>query len=246
MADINTNATLSGMENVEADEINLPKDSYFYIEGKAPPNKVLATDNQGHLFYAQNDFLPNNIHNTDTEPPIAEVECSSESGGMVKVLGQLDLLYKYDTTSVPPILINGNYTNGFFLGVKNDVMGYYDANNQSTLIQLKNSDGDVLTKVECFATNVSLVGQLNFEDNIPLRIQNKTPDAKQVLSISDDGTYMEWRDVDEDVKIDSNLTLNSLKILGLVPDRPDTYPAGLVVDKSIECNGRIWLLYFDI
>ena len=55
MADINTNATLSGMENVEADEINLPKDSYFYIEGKAPPNKVLATDNQGHLFYAQND-----------------------------------------------------------------------------------------------------------------------------------------------------------------------------------------------
>ena len=54
MADINTNATLSGMENVEADEINLPKDSYFYIEGKAPPNQVLATDNQGHLFYAQN------------------------------------------------------------------------------------------------------------------------------------------------------------------------------------------------
>ena len=240
MADINTNATLSGMENVEADEINLPKDSYFYIEGKAPPNKVLATDNQGHLFYAQNDFLPNNIHNTDTEPPIAEVECSSESGGMVKVSGQLDLLYKYDTTSVPPILINGNYTNGFFLGVKNDVMGYYDANNQSTLIQLKNSDGDVLTKVECFATNVSLVGQLNFEDNIPLRIQNKTPDAKQVLSISDYGTYMEWRDVDEDVKIDSNLTLNSLKILGLVPDRPDTYPAGLVVDKSIECNDIVY------
>ena len=112
---INQTITLSGQDDIAPDEIDFPENSYFYIGGKAPPNKVLGTQLDGTLDYLNNDFSANSIR-ADGTPITQRITCFTTE---ILIEGQINL------QSSNPILIEGEYHNDSHLGIKDDKLGWY-------------------------------------------------------------------------------------------------------------------------
>ena len=221
---INQTITLSGQDDIAPDEIDFPENSYFYIGGKAPPNKVLGTQLDGTLDYLNNDFSANSIR-ADGTPITQRITCFTTE---ILIEGQINL------QSSNPILIEGEYHNDSHLGIKDDKLGWYLDNITPFKIELLDDDGDILTKVECMATDILLNGWCHFTSEIPFKIDEDIGGPNKVLGI--DGTgLMKWiDDVSPVIPITSDLDINSLIVEGLVPNIPSY---GVIIKNGLRVDG---------
>ena len=221
---INQTITLSGQDDIAPDEIDFPENSYFYIGGKAPPNKVLGTQLDGTLDYLNNDFSANSIR-ADGTPITQRITCFTTE---ILIEGQMNL------QSSNPILIEGEYHNDSHLGIKDDKMGWYLDNITPFKIELLDDDGDILTKVECMATDILLNGWCHFTSEIPFKIDEDIGGPNKVLGI--DGTgLMKWiDDVSPVIPITADLDINSLIVEGLVPNIPSY---GVIIKNGLRVDG---------
>ena len=231
---INQAITLSGQDDIAPDEIDFPENAYFYIGGQAPSNKVLATRLDGTLHYANNDFNANSIRN-DGSPITQRITCYTTE---ILIEGQINL------ASDNPILIKGAYANDTKLGIKDDVMGWYPDNITPYKIELLDDNGNLLTKVECMATDILLTGNCHFTSDVPFKIDADVGSPYKVLGI--DGTgVMRWMFVENPIiPITSNLDINSLITEGYIPNSTTIgiwCKKGLQVDERCVIKGALFL-----
>ena len=221
---INQTITLSGQDDIAPDEIDFPENSFFYIGGKAPPNKVLGTQLDGTLDYLNNDFSANSIR-ADGTPITQRITCFTTE---ILVEGQMNF------QSSNPILIEGEYHNDSHLGIKDDKMGWYLDNITPFKIELLDDDGNILTKVECMATDILLNGWCHFTSETPFKIDEDIGGPNKVLGI--DGTgLMKWLDdVSPIIPTDSNLDINSLIVEGFVPNIASY---GVIIKTGLRVDG---------
>tara|TARA_R110000822_G_scaffold95742_1_gene218551 strand:+ start:11816 stop:13867 length:2052 start_codon:yes stop_codon:yes gene_type:complete len=232
---MNSQITLSGEDIIQANEIDFPINSFFYIGGVAPVNKVLSTDADGHLVYGNNDFSANSIRN-DGATISQQLTCFTTK---IDVLGNLNFL---NTT---PLTIQGTFVNDTFLGIKGGIMNWYSPSLlSSSKIELLDGSGNVLSKVECGATNISLDGTLQLVDNVPFIIGTDSGNPYKVLGIKSDGT-MEWVFVNSQILSTDNLVINSALINGINPNYLSD-ELGLKIEKSFQVDGVSYIKQLDL
>lgn len=151
----------------------------------------------------------------------------------IRVVGYLDIASKNT-----PIQVEGNMPNNTFLGI-NDVgeFGYYTMDLTPEKIQKTNGEGNVVSKVECFAdSSVSVLGWSKFETITPFDLLGQPIGInKQVLGI--ESGVMKWVDVNGTIiPTDSDLTINSLVVVGSIPDN-DEY--SISTKKGIRVNTKV-------
>lgn len=206
--------TLDGQEDIVLEDINLAEGGKFYIGGRVEPERVLASRADGTLFYSQNDYRSDQISNDDQTQMIT---C-----GLVETTmkGQMNF---YDTN---PILIAGDYQDEFFIGVRNGVLGYYDATTGTpTLIE------NGLIKVQCLGSSILFVGLCEFQTLTPFKFLTQ-PEAisGQFLKCVDDGGILKMKWVSESSSLEAgtniNITDNKINL------NNDISIGGLIIDKN--------------
>lgn len=236
---INQTITLSGQDDIAPDEIDFPENSFFYIGGKAPPNKVLGTQLDGTLDYLNNDFHANSIR-ADGTPITQRITCFTTE---ILIEGQMNL------QSSNPILIEGEYHNDSHLGIKDDKMGWYLDNITPFKIELLDDDGNTLTRVECMGTDILFTGECHFTTDVPFKIDEDIGGANKVLGCDGTGVMRWLDDVSPVIPTDANLDINSLIVEGFVPNIA-SYGAiiktGLRVDGLASFKGTLGVVIDEI
>ena len=229
MSEINNQITLSGSGGIEVDEIDFAEGGKFFIGGKNPANKAMATNENGELVYSDNDFIPTTIKYPALGVPINYIVCESTH---IRVVGNLDIASKHT-----PIQVEGNMPNSTFLGInENGEFGYYPLNVIPEKIQKVDAGDNIVSKVECYAdASVAVLGWSKFDTITPFWLNNQPLGvANQVLGIDSDGN-MKWIFITKpNIPITADLDINSLVVEGFIPLQ-EVY--GVNIKKGLQVDG---------